>query len=230
MDLKTMFPNLNVLWPCWSDYEVRTYDGADYLMPVSNAVVTFYNCAQRPETLVSDALELGRQVFLKVDGLNRLCAGFAVRYGLLGLETGKDVDSFRKGAVAFCYRSVNDPEYGEVLEQFQEELLGLYRHFLRTRGELDEQDVELPVISGRLHYHLTNGLNPKIFWEANSLLAVLHLAYASLIISPVPVLKVCKNCGQVFYNAHAKSEFCGTKCRNYYNVKVYRQREKERLD
>ena len=37
--------------------------------------------------------------------------------------------------------------------------------------------------------------------------------------------KVCKNCGKVYYNPHAKSEFCGTKCRNYYNVKAFREKQ-----
>ena len=42
----------------------------------------------------------------------------------------------------------------------------------------------------------------------------------------IPGAKVCKNCGKVYYNTHAKSEFCGARCRNYYNVKVFREREK----
>ena len=55
---------------------------------------------------------------------------------------------------------------------------------------------------------------------------VLRLSYAMLTTQEKPTLKVCKNCGKVYYNTHSKSEFCGTKCRNYYNVKVFRTKSK----
>lgn len=225
MDWNAIFPNLNAMWPRWSAYTVQADHGVAYLMPAPGAEAIPYNCARQPETLVADALELGRQVFLEADGLDRLCADFAAHHGLLGLNPGKDTGPFQKGAVAPCYRPFGDPEYGEVLDRFQGELLGLYRHFLSTRGELLGQNAELPALSGSLQYRLTTGTAPQILWEAENLLTVLCLAYSVLITSPAPVLKVCKNCGKIYYNSHAKSEFCGTKCRNYYNVKVFRERE-----
>ena len=225
MDPKYMFSNFNMIWPRWSAYEVRTWHGVNYLMPVPGAEAIPYNCAQQAEKLVSNALELGRQVFLKADGLDCLCTEFAARHGLLGLDI-KNAGFIQKSAAAPCYRPFSEFEYGEVLERFQEELLGLYRHFLSTRGELSGQGIELPALSGRVRYRLTAGPTPQIVWEVDSLLAILRLAYAGLITSPAPVLKVCKNCGKVYYNTHIKSEFCGTKCRNNYNVKIFREREK----
>lgn len=34
-----------------------------------------------------------------------------------------------------------------------------------------------------------------------------------------------KSCRKLCDNAHAKNQFCNTKCRNYYNVKVFRKNE-----
>ena len=57
--------------------------------------------------------------------------------------------------------------------------------------------------------------------------SVLKLSYAAMVTGEKPGLRICKNCGKVYYNGHAKSEFCGTKCRNYYNVKLFRNRDED---
>ena len=64
MELKAMFPNLNVMWTRWSDYEVTDWEGIEYLVPAKAATALTYNCAEQPETMVADALELGRQLCL----------------------------------------------------------------------------------------------------------------------------------------------------------------------
>lgn len=64
MDLKTMFPNLNVMWTRWSDYEVVQSHKRHYLVPMPGATSLTYNCAEQPEALVADALELGRRLRL----------------------------------------------------------------------------------------------------------------------------------------------------------------------
>lgn len=61
-------------------------------------------------------------------------------------------------------------------------------------------------------------------WQVRSLQSVLRLSYAAMATRDKPGLRVCKNCGKVYYNSHAKSEFCSARCRNYYNVKVFRKR------
>jgi hypothetical protein len=143
----------------------------------------------------------------------------------LGLGGGKDEGSFSSGDVAPCYRPVNGKEYGEELERFKTEPQALYRHFLSTRGNAATAFDEMPAISGNIRYKLTAGATPQIVWDTDSLLNVFHLAYAALVTAPSAPLKVCKNCGKVYYNSHAKSEFCETKCRNYYNVKAFRERK-----
>lgn len=86
MELKAMFSNLNVMWTRWSDYEVADWEGIEYLLPTKTATALTYNCADQPETMVADALELGRQLCMGAPDKNRLCADFAARHGLLGLE------------------------------------------------------------------------------------------------------------------------------------------------
>lgn len=226
MDLKAMFPNLNTMWVRWSAYEIAAYHGISYLMPAPGAEAFHYNCAEQPETLVADALELGRQISENADDVDRTCAAFAARHGLLGLGGGKNADPFSSGDVAPRYRPVNEKEYGEELERFEAELQALYRHFVSTRDDAVVAFDEIPAIIGSLRYRLTFGQTPQLIWDTDSLLNVLRLAYAILITEPGFPLKVCKNCGKVYYNPHAKSEFCGTKCRNYYNVKAFREKGK----
>lgn len=224
MDFKAMFPNLSTMWVRWSSYEIADYQGISYLMPSPGAEAFQYNCAEQPEALVADALELGRQITENTDDADRKCAAFAARHGLLGLGGGKDSGPFSTGDVAPCYRPVNDQAYGEEMERFKAELQALFRHFLLTRGDVTAAFDALPVIAGNLHYKLTSGQTPQLVWETDGLLNALRLAYAAIITSPGVSLKVCKNCGKVYYNPHAKSEFCEAKCRNYYNVKAFRAR------
>ena len=37
MELKAMFPNLNVMWTRWSDYETTTFDHVEYLVAAEKA-------------------------------------------------------------------------------------------------------------------------------------------------------------------------------------------------
>lgn len=223
MDLKAMFPNLNTMWVRWSAYEIADYHGVSYLMPSSGAEAFQYSCAEQPEMLVADALELGRQITESEDDVGRACAAFAARHGLLGLGGGKDAGPFSSGDVAPCYCPVNEMGYGEELQRFKVELQTLYWHFVSTRDGAVAYDT-VPAITGSLSYKLTSGQTPQLVWEMDNLLDVLRLAYAALATTPAAPLKVCKNCGKVYYNLHAKSEFCGTKCRNYYNVKAFREK------
>ena len=66
MDVKTVFPNLNVMWVRWSDYTLMTSEFSgprvSYLAPAPGAAELRFNCAEQSEQLVADALELGRQL------------------------------------------------------------------------------------------------------------------------------------------------------------------------
>ena len=62
MDL-AVFSNFNVMWTRWSEYTLAACEmsGPDilYLVPAPGAVELQFNCAEQPEQLVADALELG---------------------------------------------------------------------------------------------------------------------------------------------------------------------------
>ena len=122
---------------------------------------------------------------------------------------------------------LNTQKYGDDLRQFQMTFIALYQHFCTVRGEeYPAAESKFLDLSGVLNYRLTCGQTPQLIWQTKTLKEVLYLFYAALITDEKPTLKVCKNCGKVYYNPHAKSEFCGTKCRNYYNVKVFRNKER----
>ena len=55
------------------------------------------------------------------------------------------------------------------------------------------------------------------------------LALAQSLCTEEPVLRVCKNCGKIYYNPHARSEFCSVRCRNQYNVRAWRSRQRENV-
>lgn len=225
MDWKAMFPNLNVMWIRWSEYMVvKDRGGAEYLVPAPDAVALTYDCAQQPETLVADALELGRRLHEGTPEGNSQCAVFAARHGLLGLNAEVDTTFSEEPDLPPCFRPLNSRDYGEDLGLFQANFLQLYQHFETTRGELpvSQKYSKVMDLSGLLNYRLTSGQTPQLVWEMRSMKSVIQLAYAALVSGPAITLKKCKNCGKVYYNCHAKSEFCEAKCRNYYNVKVFR--------
>lgn len=231
MELNGLFPNLNVMWTRWSEYALVKNEISgphiDFLVPAPGAASLTFNCADHAETLVADALELGRQLFLGKPEKDRLCAAFAARHGLLGLEAEKDTPfDDRPEMPPFC-QPLNSREYGEDIGLFQTSFMELYQHFLSTRGELDATpNPQVMDVSGLIGYRLTSGQTPQLVWEVRSMQSVLRLAYAAMVTSEKSGLRVCKNCGKVYYNSHAKSEFCGARCRNYFNVRVFRQKER----
>ncbi len=230
MDLIAVFPNLNVMWTRWSDYTLVTNEISgphiSYLAPAPGAAELRSNCAEQPEQLVADALELGRQLISGLPEKEHLCAAFAARHGLLGLEAEMDPPAVEDAVVPPCCRPLNSREYGEDIGLFQAFFMELYQHFLTTRGELTiKPNPAVLDISGLLSYRLTSGKTPQLVWQVKSLQSVVRLSYAAMVTSEKSGLRVCRNCGKVYYNSHAKSEFCGARCRNYYNVKVFREKQ-----
>lgn len=124
MELKTVFPNLTVMWSRWSEYTVvEDRGGAQYLVPAPEAVELTYNCAEHPETLVAEALELGRKLWMAGTDKTRLCADFAARNGLLGLEAEKGAYYADDPELPLFCRPLNSREYGEDINFFQEEFM-----------------------------------------------------------------------------------------------------------
>ncbi len=135
MDFKPMFPSLNVLWTRWSAYQIKPHQwGGEYLLPAEGATDLTYNCAEQPGPLVADALELGQQLHMGAPDKNRLCAAFAARYGLLGLNAEKGEGATEDPNVPPCYRPLNSWEYGEDVSFFQSSFVMLYQHLSCVSG------------------------------------------------------------------------------------------------
>ena len=145
----------------------------------------------------------------------------------LGAGVERDPSASKDPAVPPRCRPLNSRGYGEDLGLFQLSFMSLYQHYLTTRGELaatpNPRVLDLSDFPG---YCLTSGRTPQFVWDVCSIMSVLRFAYVAIVANPVSLLKVCKNCGKVCCNTHVKSEFCGAKCRNYYNVKVFREQER----
>ena len=88
--MQLTFGNVRTSWVRYDKYEYRTApDGHDYLMPAKDAKPDFLNPLADAETLVCDALNVGRHAMNedgKYDMKAEICA-FAQKYGLLGLIT-----------------------------------------------------------------------------------------------------------------------------------------------
>lgn len=236
MELNNIFPTFNAMWIRWSAYEIAEILNGRYIMPTADAAPISYSSTENLQELLKDSLNLGKATYLKSDSLEYACLGFVQKYGLLGLHksTESRVFPMKGGNVSPARKDHNSREYGEELSHFTAAFQKLYLHFLSTRGELPTQlpkhlqaDLTMltaqPIPSG-LSYRLTFTSPPQMVWQPDDLLDVLYLAYGLAVTDAATPLKVCKNCGAVYYNPHQKSEFCSVKCRNYFNVKVFREK------
>lgn len=239
MELKNIFPDFNAMWVRWSNYEIAEILNSRYITPTADATAIPYSSTESLQELLTDALNLGKAVCQKSDNLENACIVFVKKHGLLGLHkgSGSRVFPMKGGNISPARKEHGSQEYGEEICHFTAEFQKLYLHFLSTRGELPAQlpkhlQADLaaltaqPIPSG-LSYRLTATSPPQMMWQPNDLIDVLCLAYGLAITDVTVPLKVCKNCGTVYYNPHQKSEFCSVKCRNYFNVKVFRSKEKE---
>lgn len=236
MELKNIFPDFNAMWTRWSNYEIAEVLNVRYIMPTANATALPYSITENLQELLTDALNLGKAIYQKSDEAEHICLTFAQKHGLLGLHkgSGSRVFPMKGGNISPARKEHSSQEYGEELSHFTDEFQKLYLHFLSTWGELPTQlpkhlQADLvaltaqPIPSG-LSYRLTATCPPQIVWQPDDLIDVLYLAYGLAITDTAAPLKVCKNCGTVYYNPHQKSEFCSVKCRNYFNVKVFRNK------
>ena len=213
-----------------------------YLTDTATALPYSYTSA--PEQMVVDALNHGKLVFEQKEDKDEVCLSFARKYGPLGvtppvksplLDSRRNADNSAIGA-APIYSSIFAKTYSEPLERYQDTLSILYMHFLLVKGQTDKlnqkeqkqiRKQELTPEACGMNYRLTFGTPPQLVWEPENLLAVLKLSYALLITDPANLLKICKNCGEAYYNPNSRSEFCSVKCRNHYNVRAFRERQKE---
>ena len=113
--------------------------------------------------------------------------------------------------------------YGERLSWIRDYFAGLERVYSH-RDSAGSSPLTRP---HTLRYQVTGGVQPRLQWIFPSLESVLDLALAQSLCAEEPVLRICKNCGKIYYNPHARSEFCSVRCRNQYNVRAWRSRQRE---
>lgn len=124
------------------------------------------------------------------------------------------------------YNLVFSRGYGERLSWIRDYFAGLERVY-NHRDSAGSSPLTRP---HTLRYQVTDdGVQPRLQWIFPSLESVLDLALAQSLCAEEPVLRVCKNCGKIYYNPHARSEFCSTRCRNQHNVRAWRSRQRENV-
>lgn len=137
MDLKTMFPNLTVMWTRWSDYHVISQYGMHFLVPTPDATSLTYDCTQQPGFSGGRCAGFGPPACRQYTGMaDSLCASFVAHYGLLGLDYTGDTYGAAQGyelPASMC--PLNSQKYGDDLGQFQMTFIELYQHFSTVRGE-----------------------------------------------------------------------------------------------
>lgn len=237
MDIKALFPNMSLIWTRWSAYDIVRWTDMgvekEYIVPARGAEQITFDCTERTEAIVEDAIRMGACIFKGVPPvlMDSLYVGFAVSFGLLGQMVGTEPPlTADHNNMAPIYYPINSKQYGEEVSYFHNLFFKIYKHYASTCGYLPADSQTTPGPYGTLSYRVTPGQTPQIIWGVNSLEDVLQLSYSLMITSERPVLKICKNCGKTYYSDHPKSEFCGAKCRNQYNVRMFREREKSTLE
>ena len=88
--MNILFQKTNAYWVKYSEYEYRQgEDGNIYLMPTPMAAPSVYDPMKDAETLVTDALNVGRLAMKRGSEkkLKQTILEFTAKYGLLGFMT-----------------------------------------------------------------------------------------------------------------------------------------------
>ncbi len=234
--LKNIFSNLDLSMVKFSAYEIKEISNSKYIAPKKGATALHFRVGLDFEKMLVDTLNLGKSLYEKVENANDLCLTFTNKYGLLGIyqPSNQREKSPKKDVSEIVFKKHYSNEYGEEIDSFKAEIIEIYLHYLLSKGSLPaeqeqiEDDFRLkydstPIVSG-LKYILTPSNPPQMEWVIEELIDVLRIAYAMAATDEKEPLKQCKNCGEIYYNKHQKSEFCSVKCRNYFNVKVFRSK------
>lgn len=127
--------------------------------------------------------------------------------------------------------------YGEPVLWLSAVLINLYTHFFcYLNWDIDEFTADEKAVmrhravsfhNNGISFKLTGTGHPDMVWEIDSLNTAIETLYALAITDKTLPLKMCKHCGNAYYNSNSRSEFCSAKCRNQYNVRAFRMRNKE---
>ncbi len=106
--------------------------------------------------------------------------------------------------------------YAEPLEWFEKYFKYLYALFIGEKENLSL--LNSPNISYRINE------SGKPICEYASLKSMIDFEFMKAVTDKRKPLRFCKHCGEIFYAADSRSEFCSPSCRNRFNV--YKSRAK----
>lgn len=116
--------------------------------------------------------------------------------------------------------------YAEPISIFLLYCSNLYKHFHSVENNYS---MKLPkiLISAPRCTHLSSDDNktPHVQYIFHSLTSSSSFVYIQMLAEPKRLLKTCKYCGDIFYAANPKTQFCSGNCRNKFNV--YKSRNKQ---
>ncbi|MDR0198019.1 MAG: hypothetical protein LBI36_07385 [Oscillospiraceae bacterium] len=74
-------------------------------------------------------------------------------------------------------------------------------------------------------YHVALLDKPTIMWEFHSLLLGIQMMFSFMLTDEAKPLRICRHCGRIFSACRHNTAFCGSKCKNRFNV--YKSRGKK---
>ena len=77
-------------------------------------------------------------------------------------------------------------------------------------------------------YHIELFDKPTLVWDFHSLLLMVQMMFSLMLTDDSRPLRSCKHCSRAFAAGHPNAVFCGSKCKNQYNV--YKSRGKKSED
>ena len=80
--------------------------------------------------------------------------------------------------------------------------------------------------ASKIGFTITQGKETKIAWEFDSLKTTVQTIYAFAVTDKVSALKRCEHCQRFYIARTAKEKYCGSACRNRYNVMKSREKKK----
>jgi len=224
MILNEMFGKSNLNAIRYSKYDVYTKDGEEWVAPAPNAAIVSNIALDEPERLLLDALNTGRVQYVNdyPDEFKReILLSFVRCYGLLSKDNAERIDWIKALLTEFFthFSTTKMCEYTDdpAVREGYAKLVSRYQ--LRDLA-IGIEVSPIPDENGRC--------NPVLVWDFNSLRQAVETLYIMAITHPEINLRMCKHCGAAFIAHHGRSEFCGDRCRNQYNVYKWREREKEK--
>jgi hypothetical protein len=133
------------------------------------------------------------------------------------------------------YDIVFTRSYAEKLDWVTQYFMGLYLHFHACYyiNDIDHSDyttdyarrieqMRFPGIG--YHFYYKAGQPLSLDYDFPALKSVIDVAYSFAVTTEPSPLKLCKDCGKVFFVNNQRTEFCTVQCRNKFNTRKFRSK------